>query len=69
MLAVPPHFSDGDQVIALLLYNGFQLLLFIAHAMCIGVDALEMSCRSHPQSWHAMPGLISSELGDVPFPL
>ena len=32
MRVVPPCFCDGDKVVAVLLYNGFQLLLFIAHA-------------------------------------
>jgi len=42
--------------------------LFIAHAACIGADALELRCRSHPQPQHATPGLISSEPGYIPFP-
>jgi len=33
MRVVPQRFCDGDQVVAVLLYNGFQLLLFIAQ-MC-----------------------------------
>jgi len=37
-----PCFCDGDQIIAVLLYKGFQLLLFIAHAACVGVDTLEL---------------------------
>ena len=31
-----------DQVIAVLMYNGFKLLLFIVRATCIGVDAIEL---------------------------
>ena len=49
MKVIPPRFCDGDQVTAVLLYNSFQLLLFITHAACIGVDALELGYRSHPQ--------------------
>ena len=56
MRAVPPHFCDDD--LAVLLYNGFQLLLFIAHATCISVDALELGCRSPPDP--AMTHLGSS---------
>jgi len=44
MTVIPPLFCDGDQVIAVLLYNGFQLLMFIAHAMSVGVDVLELVC-------------------------
>jgi len=46
MRVVPPRFCDGDQVVAVLLHNGFQLLLFIAHATCIGVNTLELGCQS-----------------------
>jgi len=60
MRVIPPCFCDGDQVIAVLLHNSFQLLLFVAHAACNGVDALELDYRSHAQHWHATPGLISS---------
>jgi len=42
MTVIPPRFRDRDQVIAVLLHNGFQLLLFVARATCIGVDALEL---------------------------
>jgi len=48
MRVVSPRFCDGDQVVAVLLYNGFELLLFIAHAMCVGIDTLELGCQSHP---------------------
>ena len=58
-------FCDGNQVIAVLLHNGFQLLLFVAHSGCIGVDALELGYRSEPQHWHATPGLVSSEPGQI----
>ena len=49
MRVVPPFFCDGEQVIAVLLHNGFQLLLFVARATCIGVGALELGYRSHSQ--------------------
>ncbi len=43
MGVVPPRFSNGNQVIVILPHNRFQLLLFVAHAACIGVDALQLA--------------------------
>ncbi|GAB0181751.1 CUB and sushi domain-containing protein 3 [Grus japonensis] len=39
---IPPCFCDGNYIIVFPLHNGFQLLLFVAHAVCIGVDALQL---------------------------
>lgn len=35
---IPPSFSNYQP-------SGFQLLLFVAHAACIGVKALQLACR------------------------
>jgi len=67
MRVIPPYFCDGEQNLAVLLHNGLQLLLFIAHVVCIGVYALELGYRSHPQAWHATPGFIPIEPGYFPF--
>ncbi|KAK4832461.1 hypothetical protein QYF61_023508 [Mycteria americana] len=40
---IPPYFHDGNHIIVFLVYNGFQLLLFVAHAACIGVEALQLA--------------------------
>ncbi|KAK4816144.1 hypothetical protein QYF61_011526, partial [Mycteria americana] len=36
MRVIPPCFREGNHIIVFLVYNGFQLLLFVAHAACIG---------------------------------
>lgn len=42
MQAIPPCFCDGNYVIAFLPPSGFQLLLFLVHTTCIGVNALHL---------------------------
>ena len=44
-----------------------QLLLFIAHAVCIGVDALQVSPLPHLQCCHHSPRLIPRGPGFIPF--
>ncbi|KAK4830251.1 hypothetical protein QYF61_009318 [Mycteria americana] len=39
---IPPRFRDGNHIIVFLVYNGFQLVLLVAHAACIGVEALSL---------------------------
>lgn len=42
------RFHDRNSIIVLQLHNGFQLLLFVAHATDIAVDALELGyCSCH----------------------
>ena len=44
MQVVLPCFRDCSCVIDLPLHSGFQVLLFVAHAVCSGVDALQLAC-------------------------
>lgn len=42
MQIIPPCFHDGDCIVVFPLYNGFQLVLFVAHPACTGVDAIQL---------------------------
>lgn len=59
-------FTDGNYFIAFLLHNSFYSLLFVAHAVHTGVDALQLRYWSHPQIQHAASRLISSKPGNWP---
>ncbi|RMC15819.1 hypothetical protein DUI87_08023 [Hirundo rustica rustica] len=48
MRVIPPHFHDGDYIIALLSYHGLQLFLFFTHAACIRVHALQLGYGFYP---------------------
>ena len=52
-----------------LLHDGFQLLLFIAHAACVGIDAFELGYRIHPNIGMLPPGssLVHLVLSLTPF--
>ena len=50
-----PGFCDCKHITVFQLQNSFQLLLFFAHAVCIGVDALHLGYWPHHLFWGGSP--------------
>lgn len=50
VIQVIPPCSHGHCIIEFLLHDGFQLLLFDTHTVCIGIDTLELCFWS----WHLL---------------
>ena len=44
---VPPRFPDSNQIVIFQAHHGFQLLLLISHAACIGGEALQLGFLAH----------------------
>lgn len=65
---ITPCFCHSSYAIVFQFHNGFQLLLFVAHAACISVDALQLQHGLYPNHGTAAPGSSSLSLVSSPSP-